>query len=313
MRRASLSVVIVTYNSAGTIERCLASLQPQLRQSDEVFVVDNASTDVGPGSIHLRHPGLRIIRNVKNVGFARACNQAIRIATGRFILLLNPDTQLDAGAIARAVGYLRSHPDAGVLGAKVRLQDGRVDPAAHRSFKQVGTYFYKVLGLSRLFPRHPRFGRYYLSHRRLNHVSEVDSVVGAFLLIRSQVVDAIGLLDERFFMYCEDEDWCWRAKCAGWRVVYHPGVVVRHQKGSSARQAPLRTLYHWHRSTYLYHRKNIAPTYAAPVNLGVYSGLIAVLGARVVRQLAARSALWLLSRKPTFPMIRGGASAEGSR
>jgi GT2 family glycosyltransferase len=200
-----------------------------------------------------------------------------------------------------------------VLGAGVLLEDGRVDPAAHRSFKDVGTYFYKALGLSRLFPRHPRFGRYYLSYRPLDKVTEVDSVVGAFLLIRRRVVDAVGLLDERFFMYCEDEDWCWRAKRAGWAVIYHPGVVVRHQKGSSARQAPLRMIYHWHRSTYLYHRKNIAPACAAPVNVAIYAGIFAVLGVRLVRQLGARAALRVLAREHALPLIPGGSSVQHSR
>jgi GT2 family glycosyltransferase len=313
MRRATVSVVIVTYNSGDTIGRCLSSLWPQLRKGDQVLLVDNASPHGGLAALEASFPGLVTISNPVNVGFGRACNQALEIASGALYLLLNPDAELDPGALEIALGYLEKHPDAGVLGARIVLDGERSDPAAHRSFKSVQSYLYKISGLSRLFPGHPRFGRYYLSHLNLGRVTEVDSVAGAFLLIRRSLVDAIGLLDERFFMYCEDEDWCWRAKQAGAVVVYHPGVVVRHRKGESARQAPIRSLYHWHRSVYLYHRKNMAPTYPAPVNLAVYAGIFAVLGARLVRQLAARSALWVLGRMQTLPLIPGGASAQGSR
>lgn len=289
MTRPSVSVVIVTYNSGDSIRHCLLSLWPQLDEHDEVFVVDNASKDGGHLGLASEFRGLRVIVNSRNSGFARACNQALSAARGRYNLLLNPDATLDRNALEVAIDHLERHPEASVLGAKVVLDGDRVDPAAHRSFKSVETYFFKALGLTRT--RHARFARYYLAGRELGHVTEVDAVVGAFLLIRRSMVDTIGLLDERFFMYCEDEDWCYRVKQAGGSVVYHPGVVVRHRKGSSARQVPLRTVFHLNRSTYLYHRKNIAPAYPLPVNLVVYIGLFARMAGQMALLLARRPSL----------------------
>jgi GT2 family glycosyltransferase len=170
------------------------------------------------------------------------------------------------------------------LGGRVLLSNGRVDPAAHRSFKTAGTYFYKFAGLSALFPKSRRFGHYYLSYIDEDLVADVDSVVGAFMLVRRSLIDAIGPMDERFFMYCEDEDWCWRAKQHGTRVVYHPGVVVHHSKGDSARHRPFKSIYNWHRSIALYHRKNIAGRYPAPVNAAVYAGVFVGLVVASIRQ-----------------------------
>ncbi len=297
MTRPSVSVVIVTYNSGESVRRCLSSLWPQLEERDEVFVVDNASSDRGHLGLAPAFPGLCVLSNSRNLGFARGCNQALSAATGRYNLLLNPDAILEPDALEVAIDHLERHPQASVLGAKILLDGDRVDPAAHRSFKSVETYFWKALGLTRT--RHPRFARYYLGGQELDQPTQVDSVVGAFLLIRRAMVDAIGLLDERFFMYCEDEDWCYRVKRAGGSVVYHPGVVVRHWKGSSARQAPLRALYHWHRSVYLYHRKNIASAYPLPVNLVVYAGLLA----RMVGKMAM-----LAVRLPMFASRDAGST-----
>ncbi len=150
-----------------------------------------------------------------------------------------------------------------------------------------------MTGLARWFPRSRRFGRYYLSYLDEQEIADIDSVVGAFLLIRSSGIDAVGMLDERFFMYCEDEDWCWRAKQAGGRVIYHPGVVVHHRKGSNTRRVPVRMAYHWHRSLYLYHRKNIAPRYSAITNAGIYAGIIVSLAAKV--SVLTLSRIWARS------------------
>jgi GT2 family glycosyltransferase len=153
------------------------------------------------------------------------------------------------------------------------LSKRRDDPAAHRSFKTPATYLYKFLGLSKRLPKSHRFGRYYMTDSDLSQPCDVDSVTGAFLLIRTGAQHEIGPLDERFFMYCEDEDWCWRAKQAGWRVVYNPEIVVQHEKGSSAKSHPIRMTWVWHVSLIRYHRKNIAARYPLPVNLLVYAGI----------------------------------------
>jgi GT2 family glycosyltransferase len=269
----SLTVIVVNYNGAATVRRCLRALWEQREPDWETILVDNASSDGSARGLAEDFSGLRVVFNTHNSGFAAANNLALRSISGRNVLLLNPDVVAEAGAIRTAVEYLEDNADVGIVGARVLLPGGHLDPAARRSFKTPGTYLYKWLGLCRRLPRHPRFGRYYLSYLDENQITDVDSVPGAFLLIRRAVVERIGLLDERFFMYCEDEDWCLRAKQGGWRVVYHPAVVVHHAKGSSTRQRRLRMAYHFHRSLILYHRKNIAPHHAKPLNATVYAGI----------------------------------------
>ena len=289
------SVITVTYNSGALIWRCLSALRPQLHAGDEVFLVDNASTDHSLNGIEEAFPGLRVIRNVDNRGYAAANNQALRLAQGDYVLLLNPDVVLAPGALATATAYLDAHPDVGILGPKILLPNGRLDPPARRTFKTPATYFYKLTGLSWLFPRHHRFGRYYLSYLDDDLLTDVDAVVGAFMLIRRATMARIGLLDERFFMYCEDEDWCWRAKQDDWRVVYHPAVIAHHYKGSSTRLRPFSMIYHWHRSILLYHRKNIAPRYPAVVNTLVYGAMILsyllTMSINGIRRLVPRTAI----------------------
>ncbi|MBI5287629.1 MAG: glycosyltransferase family 2 protein [Chloroflexi bacterium] len=303
MSGSRLSVIIVNYNGGAIVRLCLDHLWPQLRPDWDVTLVDNASPDRSADGLEDRFPGLSVVNNPRNVGFARANNQAIPRTAGDYVLLLNPDVVITPGALETALAYMDANPDVSILGPRILLPDGRLDPAAHRSFKTPATYFYRMSGLSRWFPRHRSFGHYYLTYLDENAIADVDSVVGAFLLIRRSVIDEIGLLDERFFMYCEDEDWCWRAKQAGGRVVYHPGVVVHHRKGSSSRTVPFRMAYQWHRSLYLYHRKNIAPRYTAATNALVYAGIAASLAAKL--GVLALKRLWTPSL-PSAPPVPSG-------
>jgi GT2 family glycosyltransferase len=303
---ARLAIVIVNYNTGALLRCCLEALWPQLEPGFEVVVVDNASIDGSAEGLEQAYPELRLIRNSHNVGYARANNQALRLARAGYLLLLNPDVTLEPGALATAVAYMDAHPDLGILGPRILRPDGRLDPPARRSFKTPATYLYKALGLSRLLPRHPRFGHYYLSYLDELAITDVDAVVGAFLLIRRAVMERIGLLDERFFMYCEDEDWCWRAKQAGWRVVYHPGIVAHHRRGSSTALHPFRMAYHLHRSYFLYHRKNIAARYPAIINGAVYAGILLGFVVAVGRRAALRG---LRLRRPPWKGLPGSERA----
>jgi GT2 family glycosyltransferase len=302
------SIITVSYNSGPLIWRCLHALWPQLRFADEVFLVDNASSDGSLEGIEDAFPGLQVIRNAENRGYAAANNQAIGLAQGDYVLLLNPDVLLEPNALDTATAYLEPRPDIGILGARILLPDGRLDPPARRTFKTPATYFYKLTGLSWLFPSSRRFGRYYLSYLNDDDLTEVDAVVGAFLFIRRAAIARVGPLDERFFMYCEDEDWCWRVKQDGWRVVYHPQVIAHHFKGSSTRLRPFTMIYHWHRSILLYHRKNIAPRYPAPVNAFLYGSMglscLLTMGVNGVRRLASGSVV--------APTAVPSTSAKGS-
>jgi GT2 family glycosyltransferase len=277
----SITVVIVAFNSAEHLDSCLQALLPQAGAADEVIVVDNNSTDGATSNLEARFPGIRLIRHSRNLGFAGGNNVALRQARGDLVLLLNPDVIVEPLALTKVRDFMRANLDVAALGPRVLLPDGRVDPASHRSFKTPATYLYKATGLSRMFPGHPTFGHYYLSYRDDASTADVDSIVGAFFLIRRSIIDRIGILDERFFMYCEDEDWCWRVRQIGGRIVYLPDITVRHFKGGSTRQVRMRMIYHWHRSVLLYHRKNIAPSYSRLVNWSVYTGIVAAMLVRL--------------------------------
>lgn len=316
-----VSIIIVTYQSVGVLETFWPSLTRELAalERSEVFLIDNASADgtfeqlgslVEASQDQLQQSGgsVSLRRNTVNLGFGRACNQALGEATGRYVLLLNPDTELEPGGIVNAVRYMDSQPDIGIVGARVRLPDGKLDAPCRRSFKTPGIYFYKYTGLSRLFPRSRRFGRYYLSYLDETETTDVDAVIGAFMMVRREVIDRIGLMDERFFMYCEDEDWCFRAKADGWRVVYYPHVVVWHRKGSSTRQRAASMTVQWHRSIFLFHRKNLANSYHPVFNGLLYFGmglsLLASLGKLFILRVLA------LGRSLSMALLSRGRSEE---
>jgi GT2 family glycosyltransferase len=261
----------------------------------ETFLVDNGSTDGSPEMTRQQFPQVRVIENGANLGFAQANNRALVQAQGRYILLLNPDAIVQPGAIATVLSYMETHPDVGIVGPRVLLPDGRLDKPCRRSFKTPAIYFYRTIGLSALFPRSPRFNRYYMGHLPEDQTTQVDAVIGAFLMIRRACMDQIGLLDERFFIYCEDEDWCFRAHKAGWKVVYLPQAVVTHFKGSSTGQQPLRMVYQWHRSIFLFHRKNMAAGHSPLVNGLVYLGM----GIRLVAALAVAALQVCFRRRKT--------------
>jgi N-acetylglucosaminyl-diphospho-decaprenol L-rhamnosyltransferase len=207
---------------------------------------------------------VKLISNRDNVGYPAANNQGLAALgvtaktpaqQARYALLLNPDTELPAGALAELVTYMDTHPDVGIVGPKLVLPDGRLDPACRRAFPTPAVSFYRMAGLSRLFPRSRRFGRYNMTFLDENQTAEVDSVVGAFMLVRTAALEGVGLMDDRFWMYGEDLDWAKRIKDAGWRVVYHPAVTVLHVKRASSRQNP-RAQLEFYRAMLIFYYKH---------------------------------------------------------
>ena len=272
---ADLSILVLNYNTREHLRACLASLgQPA---QTEVFVIDNASTDASADMVAAEFPWVSLIRAPRNGGYAYGNNLALRRCQGEMVLLLNPDTLLPAGAIQTLVQKLRDHPEAGIVGPKLLRPDGSMHLACRRSFPTPPVAFYRLSGLSRLFPRSRRFGQYNLTYADPDQAMEVDAVCGACLLIRRAVLDRIGLLDERFFMYGEDLDWCLRARQAGWAVRYEPQVVVRHQHGAASRKRALRTTFHFFRAMDLFYRKHYVrryhPLVTGMVRTGIYGAL----------------------------------------
>jgi GT2 family glycosyltransferase len=233
-----------------------------------VFVVDNASSDGSADMVAAQFPWVTLVRSPRNGGFAYGNNQALRQCRGNAILLLNPDAVIPPQGIRHLLERLDAHPEAGVVGPRLLRPNGSMHLACRRSFPTPAVAFYRLSGLSRLFPRSPRFGRYNLTFLDPNLAVEVDSVCGACMLARKVVLDRVGLLDERFFMYGEDLDWCMRARQAGWTVRYEPDIVVQHQHGAASRKRALRTTYHFFRAMDLFYRKHYVHRYH-PLMTGV--------------------------------------------
>lgn len=269
-----LSIIILSYNTRGLLDDCLRSVMANLAGLEaEVLVVDSGSTD---GSIELvreQFPQVRLTVTEGFGGFAHANNLALRQASGRYQLLLNSDTVLPPDALPKVLAFVESHPRAGMVGVKLVRADRTLDLACRRSFPTPEVSLYRLTGLSTLFPRSPRFGRYNLTFLDPDQTAEVDSVCGAFALVRREAVAQVGLLDEQFYFYGEDLDWAFRFRQHGWKVVYYPEVEVLHYKGQSSRQQTERMLREFYRAMRLFYAKHYAAQDPRPVQSLVLLGI----------------------------------------
>lgn len=238
-----LSVIIVNYNVKSFLEQCLNSI----RQSRtlawgvdfEVFVVDNHSADGSVEMVRERFPEVRLIANRENLGFAKANNLAIRQSTAKYVLLLNPDTIIENDTLKKCVEFMESHPEAGGLGIKMMDGQGRYLKESKRGIPTPETSFYKISGLCRLFPRSERFAAYYMGHLDENENHPVEILSGAFMMLRKETLDKVGLLDEAFFMYGEDIDLSYRILSGGYRNYYFSQTRIIHYKGESTKKGSL--------------------------------------------------------------------------
>ena len=252
-----ISVIIVSYNTREILLNCLRSVYSSAGDVDaEVFVVDNASTDGTVDAIHREFPKCTVIANETNVGFSRANNQAVRVCSGRYILLLNPDTVVEPDVLAKMVTLMDEQRDVGMVSCKLVTQDGSLDLACRRAFPSLWDGFCRASGLSQWFPKSRLLAGYNLTYLDEHKTCEVDAVNGAFMFARREAVEEVGLLDEDYFMYCEDLDWCFRFGRSGWKVVYHPAATTVHLKGQSGNPKSSAMIRELFRSTKLFYRKN---------------------------------------------------------
>ena len=251
-----LSVVIVSYNVSHYLLQCLDSLQRALRGIDgEVIVVDNHSRDNSVALVHQAHPEVKVIENLHNLGFSKANNIALRQAKGEYALLLNPDTIVADNTIRDCIAFLDLHPDAGAAGVMMLNADGTVAPESRRGVPTPLTSFYKLSGLCRMFPRSPRFGRYYLGHLPWQTPQQIDIVSGAFCMLRRSVLDKVGLLDEDYFMYGEDIDLSYRILKQGATNWYLPYPIL-HYKGESTQKSSFRYVHVFYQAMLIFFRKH---------------------------------------------------------
>lgn len=276
--------MIVSYNVAGMLRDCLRSLRHDLELlSAEVFVVDNASADGSADMVEAEFPWVTLIRNEENRGFGAANNQALRLARGRYLLMLNPDTWVPPRALVEMVAFMDRRPDVGAAGPRLIRADGSLDLACRRTFPSPEVAFYRLSGLARLFPHSPRFARYNLLDTDPRDSMEVDSVVGAFMMVRKSVADRVGLLDEAFSMYGEDLDWAYRIKEAGHLVWYHGPVVVLHYKGESSRQRSDQALRWFYDAMHVFYRKHYEATRPRVTTLAVHTAIDGLKRAALLR------------------------------
>ncbi|WP_017815627.1 glycosyltransferase family 2 protein [Paenibacillus shenyangensis] len=269
-----VSVLILNYNTCQLTMDCIESVYRSSTQySYEIIVVDNHSSDDSTTRIPAAYPNIVFIANQDNGGFAKGNNIGMKIARGRYTLLLNSDTIVQPDTLETMVSFMDAHPTAGASGCKIILPDGSLDKACKRGFPTPSASFYYAFGFSKLFPDNPKFNGYQLGYLSPDESYQVDSLVGAFMLVRREVIEQIGGLDEEFFMYGEDIDWCYRIKEAGWEIHYCADTFIVHHKGASSRRKPFKIIYEFHRAMWLFHRKHYRQKYSFITNGIVYTGI----------------------------------------
>ena len=272
-----LSVIIVNYNVQHFLEQCLHSvLKASKNISVEIIVVDNNSVD---GSIQMlasrfADSGIHLIENKKNTGFSFANNQAIKISNGEYVLLLNPDTVVEEDTFVKVLAFIDDHPDAGGLG--VKMLDGRAKflPESKRGLPTPAVAFYKIFGLSKIFNKSKIFGKYHLGFLDENKIHQVDILSGAFMLLRKSVLDKVGLLDEKFFMYGEDIDLSYRIILAGYKNYYFPETRIIHYKGECTKKSSINYVFVFYRAMVIFAQKhfsqNNAKIFSFLINFAIY-------------------------------------------
>lgn len=269
-----LAVVIVSYNALGLLRRCLDSVFRETRLADvKVVVVDNASTDPTVATLAGDYPQVEFQFNRENLGFACGCNQGIRSCPAEFYLLLNPDTVVEESAIERCLQQLKASPDVGILGCRVNNPDGSLQRACRRRIPRPGQALANLTGLSRLLPRWARPADYNFSEQDEGVNHEVEAVSGSFLMFRREVLETSGLLDERFFLYGEDLDFCYRAGLAGWKILYYPEARVTHSKRASSSTNPELANFHFYDAMRLFYLKHFASQAGRLEQWAVLSGI----------------------------------------
>jgi len=272
---ASLSVIIVNYNVQFFLENCLHSVFQAMKQIDgEVIVVDNNSVDGSVKMLKERFPEVKLIANRENLGFSKANNQAMKEAKGDYFLLLNPDTVVEEDTFEKCVSTFEDNPKVGGIGVMMLDGKGNFLPESKRGLPSPAVAFYKIFGLSTLFPRSKRFSQYHLGHLSKDENHEIEILSGAFMMLRKSVIDQIGMLDESFFMYGEDIDLSYRITQAGYKNLYLADTSIIHYKGESTKKSSINYVYVFYRAMAIFAKKHFSQTnaklFSFLINLAIY-------------------------------------------
>lgn len=293
MNKTSLriSVIIVNYNVEYFLEQCLNSVFDALKNVEgEVFVVDNNSIDGSVEMVKEKFPEAHLIGNKDNVGFSKANNQAMRIANGEYVLLLNPDTVVEEDTFQKCVDFMDAHPQGGGLGVRMIDGKGQFLPESKRGLPTPAVAFYKIFGFSRLFPKNKTFGQYHLGYLDEFEVNEVEILSGAFMLMRKEALDKVGLLDEAFFMYGEDIDLSYRIIKGGYKNYYFPDTQIIHYKGESTKKSSINYVFVFYRAMVIFAEKHFsqknAKLFSFFINMAIYFRAGLALLNRFIKRIA---------------------------
>ncbi len=269
-----LSVIIVNYNVKYFLEQSLLSVQEAIKDIEaEVIVVDNDSVDGSSAMVKEKFPDIQLIENKKNVGFSVANNQAIKKSRGEYILLLNPDTVVEEDSFKKCIQFMDNHPKAGALTVKMIDGKGNFLPESKRAMPTPAVSFYKIFGLSRLFPRSKKFARYHLGHLSENEIHKIEILPGAFMFMRKSALDKSGLLDENFFMYGEDIDLSYRILEAGYDNYYFPETAIIHYKGESTKKGSINYVMLFYKAMIIFAQKHFSKRHAKIYSILIHSAI----------------------------------------
>lgn len=293
--KRDLSVIIVNYNVKAFLEQCLIAIdRASSGLNIEVFVVDNASVDGSQAMVRNKFPGVNLIENKTNVGFSTANNQAIGIAQGEYVLILNPDTLIQEDTLTVLKKYLDEHQDVGAVGCKLLNPDGSFQIASRRSFPTPWVAFCRIVGLSRLFPKSRLFGQYNVTYLDPDSEAEVDVLSGSLMMLRKSVLDLVGYFDEEYFMYGEDIDLSYRIKKAGWKIIYNPSTKAIHYKGESSKKSEFSIIARFYSTMLIFVRKHFE---------GRYSFLLRILLTAGIYVRATMAFLWQTVKNLAPPLF----------
>jgi len=251
-----VTALVVSRNSRDELLRSLKTFFASADVPVEAVVVDNDSSDGSPAVVTEEFPQATVLVQSKDLGYGRAANIGLERCQGRFVLLLSPDVRLDPQAVGRLADFLLTRPDAGAVGPRLLLPGGRLDPEARRAFPLPSTLFYQTIGLSKVFPKSPRFGRANMGHVSDVDVHEMDAGTAACLMLRRSALDRVGFFDPRYFMFGEDLDLCYRLKLGGWKIFYLPSAGATHNAKPAPPERQRQISYEKHRAMWTYHFKH---------------------------------------------------------
>ena len=290
-----LSVIIVNYNVSAFLEQALTSVVKAMRGVDgEIIVVDNHSVDNSVAMVKAKFSQVKLIENQENVGFAKANNQAIRISSGEYVLLLNPDTLVEEDTFEKCLRFMDETPDCGGLGVKMVDGQGRFLPESKRGIPYPKSSFYKLFGLSKLFPKSQKFGAYHATYIGEDETHEVEVLSGAFMMMRKSVLDQVGLLDEDYFMYGEDIDLSYRILKGGYKNYYFPQTRIIHYKGESTKKGSLNYVYVFYKAMQIFARKHFSANNAKIFNVAIDAAIWFRAALAALKRIVSRILLPLL-------------------